>query len=124
MPMSLEPNRDVWVCLPRDAKKPPAERAEFLTVATTMRKQRELSEVLENLNKFPGTFELVDALIGKLREHVVGWRNVPHEFNHELWLDLLSTYEAIELLYAVMAAGRVDYETKKNSELQPSSAQE
>jgi hypothetical protein len=116
MPVALEPDREFWVSLESDKDRPDDVRPAFCCRAQSMRGQLRISETIDKLKDSPSTAALFGTLSEALSGVVTGWRNMPVEYSPDAWLDVLQAAEAIELLYKVMDAGKVDPEQKKSSE--------
>lgn len=122
MPLFLEPGQKYPIVLDIDADKPEAIRPTFFAKSQSMRGQQKIGEVLDMWNDNPNLTlkELFETTIEVLRVVVVGWKNMGGmEFDIEELQNILTYYEARELLRKVMYNQHITAVEKKSSELQP-----
>jgi hypothetical protein len=112
MPLALDPNASVWVCLKSDEDKPKETRPEFRVKVQSMRGQIALMEFVTEMTSLNTQKELCDVLDAKLSELIIETRNLPEM----AIVDMLTDTEAIELIYTIRDAGRLANEQRKKSE--------
>jgi hypothetical protein len=126
MGRALEPGEKFPITLDWDMDKPEAERPTIYTVALSMRRQRRLGQLLDQLPRSDSTDALFDALTGGLAEVITGWRNfrdpatgqeIP--YSREALEDVFTTAEAYEVFRKVLAGGNVSRDEQKNYASQP-----
>lgn len=115
MPILLEPDATFEIVLDSDKDKPTASRPTFTAMAQSMRGQRQILEIVDLLYRESVTVdELFDKTLAKLREVIVGWKNMGKPFSVEALEDVLTFGEARALLSKVAYNQRMDPDEKKD----------
>lgn len=120
MPLITRPTQTIKIVLPEDVGKEP-EPAFFYKPLT----YRQATEILEYQNNIrQATDDKILSLVGDnhtklfkmLTENLVGWENIPKDYNSENLIDIISLKEAFELLGLIAFSQEPTIEDKKKSE--------
>lgn len=78
MPIALDPNQTVDVCLDSDKDKPESERPTFVFRHLTYRQRREVDRLLAEAEKVEreDTEKALDFHVAAIRVGLIGWRNM------------------------------------------------
>jgi len=114
MPIFLEPDQTFEVCLDSDNDKPIESRPVFICLSQSMRGQRKILGVLELLQEHETVDNIFNSTTEELKRVIVGWRNVPKQFDANELDGLLTYNEARQLLGKVAYNQRMDANAKKN----------
>jgi hypothetical protein len=115
MPIFLEPDQSFPVWLESDKDKHEESRPTFFVRSQSMRNQRKVLEVLDNLHK-PGVTvdEVFSETVEQLKKVLAGWSNMNGiAFTPEAIEDVFTFTEARELLRLVAYNQRMDTTEKK-----------
>lgn len=128
MPIALDPNQAYPVYLQSDSDKSEAERPAFLFRYLTVRKAREVDELLEQIHRIADAKKAdSEGALERLANLVLGlsladWRNIPVPFSHAAVDDVVTWSEKWELVFRFRAEGRLSESDRKKSASPPISA--
>ena len=115
MPILLEPDCTFCVSLDIDKDKPVETRPAFIAKAQSMRGQRSVLEVIDCLREDGATIDSIfDRTLAKLKQVIIGWKNIDKPFSADVLDDVLTFGEARELLSKVAYNQRMDADEKKD----------
>ena len=120
MPQALEPGILHRLVLDCDTDKNPTPA--FHLRARSLREQMQLGDALDSLQGSDNSRDLYTHAHGVLAKLIVGWENIARDgadipFSSDALWDVLTVPETWELIRKALAAGRVDADEKKESEL-------
>lgn len=116
MPVALEPGRIHKIVLDCDKDKPVESQPRFLVKAHSLRKQQQIAETHDAIYDGKNAEELYGRAQAALAGLLVGWENMGVEFTPEAIWDVLTLAEIRELIFAILALGKINREEKKSSE--------
>jgi len=126
MGRALEPNYKFPIILDWDKEKPVDKQPMIYTLALSMRRSKNLGELLDNLPNSSNSNELFANLESALAEVIYDWKNfrdpITNEnipYSRDKIMDFFTTSEAYEVIRKVLASANVTQEDQKKLEQQP-----
>ena len=113
MPIGISPDQTYPVYLRTDCDKPEAERPAFLFRYLTVRKAREVDDLMRRISevvdrKDEGRLDMLDGLAAQVMAiSLAGWRNIRAPYSLEALDDVVTWGEKWELIFAFRGAGQL-----------------